>query len=306
MNYLSEKRFAKRATLWVLLLVTLPQVLRILLNYIYAYEVEGNLDYDTLGTVLNYAVYFLGPVSFFAGIGAVIYLTFLYGMHEGGEWILALYGAYGLAYLLLRVISNYTFGLVAYAFVAAATVFSLFAWLKSGKRPSALVAATLVLPLFGGMMILFSASVPTVDEILENALYAMANLSFEMLFLVTAGRIANALRERVLGRVTGKDVDIAIGRRFLPWQNPILAAFALTDLLYALLLSIDRITFTAETVKEYGWPVNSSEWVSFFYPYLELVALFVVGYAMMLLIGGRIESAFLATNQETASSSRRA
>lgn len=297
MKYLTEQRFAERATRWVLLLAALPQALRILLNFIYTYEVEGNIAYRGVGTVLTYAVEFLGPVSFFAGLGAVIYLTFLYGMHEGGEWILALYGAYGLAYLLLYVIGNYTFGVASYAFVAAATVFALFAWLKGGKQPVAYVIVTLVLPIFGGILILFTSSVPTVDEILENVLYAMANLAFEALLFVTAGRFANAIRSRALEK-SNQSVDIAIGRKLLPWQNPILAAFAVVDLLYVVLLAIDRVRYTVFSVGEYGFPVNTQEWVSFFYPYIELVALFLVGYAMMLLMAGRLESSFLLSNEE--------
>lgn len=297
MNYPTEQRFSRRATRWVLLLATLPQALRILLNFIYAYEVEGNVTYRGIGTVLTYGVEFLGPVSFFAGLGAVIYLTFLYGMHEGGEWILALYGAYGLAYLLLYVTEHYTFGVGSYVFVATATLFAVFAWLKGGRRPMAYVTATLLLPIFGGMLILFTTTVPSVDVVLQNALYAMANLAFEVLLFATAGRLANAIRCRVLEK-NDKSVDIALGRRLFPWQNPILTTFAVVDLLYVLLLSIDRVQFTVASVTEYGWPVNTEEWVSFFYPYLELVALFVVGYAMMLLMAGRLESSFLLSNEE--------
>lgn len=296
MASLTEERFAKRSCLWAFLLGTLPQVLRIFLNFIYAYEIEGNIAYDTIGNVLLFAVDFLGPVSFFAGFGVVIYVTFLYGMKAGGEWLVALYGAYGLVYLLLYVIGDYSFGVVAFAFAAALFAFMLFSWLKGGRRPIAVAAATLCLPILGGTVILFATSAPSSDILLEYFLYGVANLGFELLLLVTAGRLANAFRLRAIEK-GGNSADIAVGRKLFPWQNPVLAVCALIAAIYVILLAIDPAVYAINTIREYGLPVNAEEWMSLFYSYLELLVIYLVGYAVMLLTVGRIENAFILSQE---------
>ena len=294
----SQKRFLKITSLWALLLVTLPQVLRLLLDAIYSYEIEGNIAYDTAGDVLLFLSDFLGPVSFFAGFGIVIYLTFLYGMKAGGEWIIALYGGYGLIYLLLNyVIPDYTFGVAAFSVAAVVFAFVLFLWLRGGRAPVAVAAATLCLPLIGGMLILFATSSADTETLFSHFLYGLASLGLELLLYVTAGRIANAFRLRAIEK-GGQSADIAVGRKLFPWQNPVLCVCALTAVFYVLLHTVDPFLYSYESVREYGWPVNGEEWLSLFYPYLELLVVLIVGYAVMLLTVGRIEAAFLQTASE--------
>lgn len=304
MQTVSEKRFLKTTCLWVLLLGTLPQVLRLVLDFIYAYEIEGNVAYDTLGQVIGFASDFLGPLSFFAGFGAVIYLTFLYGMRQGGEWIIALYGGYGLVYLLLSyVIVDYTFGVAAFALVAMTVVFVLFGWLRGGLLPVAIAVATLCLPLLGGMATLFATSAVSDETLFLHFLYGLASLGLELLLFVTAGRMANAFRLRAIDK-GGDSADIAVGRKLFPWQNPVLAVCALMAGIYVVIHTIEPIRYASESVKEYGWPVNAEEWLSLFYPYLELLIVFVVGYAVMLLMVGRIEAAFLRTEEKKGARGR--
>ena len=293
MNYLTEKRFSARALRVVLLLSTLPQVLRILLNLIYEYALAGNNRFDsTWVSLVTMAADLLGIISLFAGLTAVIYLVFLDGLKEGGEWIIALIGAYGLAVLLLAVIEDPGFGVIAFSVSSAATLFVLISWLRGFRRVAVTVAVTLFLSVVGGIVILLTTSIPSTDILLTSVLYGLINMGLELLLVAIAARLAAILRRRALAR-GGNGADISIGRRFFPKGNPVLRTCLLTAGLYAILLTVNALSYSISSLEEYGPPVNGQEWFSLFQPYLEYAVLFVICYVVMLVTAVTLENAFL-------------
>ncbi len=288
--------FTVRALRLVLLLVILPQLLRALANWSYAFFLEGDVRFDaTLTGWIPLTANFLGSFSLFAGLATVIYLVFLDGLREGGEWLIALIFAYSLALLLLAVIEDPGFGLAAFSISGAASVFALLKWTKGNPLPMVAVMAAYALTIVGGMFILFTTSFPSIDSILSSLLYGLMNLGLELLLVAVAARLAFLLRRRALRR-GGSRVDIAVGSRILPKGHPILLCFLLMDGLYAAILTISSLIESFALVSEYGWPVNSQEWFSLFEPYLEIAVLFAVGYAAMLLMANRLEQAFFSSN----------
>ncbi len=293
MNYLTEKHFSARALRVVLLLAALPQVLRIVLNLIYEYAFAGNNRFDPAVTSLvTVAADLLGTVALFAGLASVIYLTFLDGLREGGEWIIALVGAFGLAILLLAVIEDPGFGVIAFSVSAAASLFVFFSWLKGYRAVAVTVVVTLFLSVLGGFVILLATTVPSVDTLLTSLLYGLINFGFELLLLAVAVRLAALFRQRAIAKGDG-GADISIGHRFFPRGNPVLRTFLLVAGIYIALLTVNAITYSVATVEEYGLPVNGQEWFSLFQPYLEYAVLFVLSYVVMLVTAARLENAFL-------------
>ena len=299
MQAITDKRFTDRALKTVLLLCTLPQLLRIAVNFFLQYEVAGNMAYPAaLETVLLLLAEFLGTVSVFAGFAAVVYPVFLYGLKAGGEWILALVGAYGLAALLLYVVESPDFGVIVFAASASLTVFALVLWLKGCLPPVITVVVTLFLPLVGGLVIVCTTTVPSVDSLFLSILYALISVGWELLVLAAAARLASFFRARAIEK-GGKHADISIGKRIFPHGNPVLGVLCLVGAVYTLILCIDPLLYSVELVREYGWPVNAGEWFSLFSPYLERLIFFLVGYAVMLFTAGRLEHAFLRSQAES-------
>ncbi|MBE6637527.1 MAG: hypothetical protein E7618_06980 [Ruminococcaceae bacterium] len=298
MQVLTEKRFTERALRLVLFLCVLPQCLRLFLNFFLEYEILGNLAYpDALVTALTLLAECLGTVSIFAGITAVVYTVFLYGLRAGGEWILALIGAYGLAALLLAVVEEPSFGVIVFTASAAVTIFALFLWLKGCFAPTIAVIVTLFLPTVGGLVIVLTTTVPSVDSLFLSILYALISIGYELLVLAVAARLASFFRARAIEK-GGKSADISIGKRVLPKGNPVLTVLILVCTLYTLILCIDPLLYSIESISEYGWPVNAGEWFSLFSPYLERLIFFIVGYVVMLFTAGRMETAFLHSQDE--------
>lgn len=295
MQHITEKRFTGQSLRLVLLLCTLPQLLRIALNFIYEYFLYGNLHFEgTVTSLVTVAADFLGTVSLFAGLAAVIYWVFLDGLREGGEWIIALIGAYGLAVLLLAVIEDPGFGVIAFSVTAAASLFVFFLWMKGNKKVAVAVTATLFLTVVGGMVILCTTTVPSVETLLTAVLYGLINFGLELLLFAMAARVAQAFRRRAIEKSDTGGADISIGHRLLPKGNPVLRTFLLVDGLYTLLLAISAVVNSVTLIAEYGLPVNAQEWFSLFEPYLELTVLFILGYAVMLFMAARLEHAFVA------------
>jgi len=297
MQYITEKKFTVSSLRWVLLLATLPQVLRIALNLIYEYFLYGNNRFDpAVASLATVAADFLGVISLFAGLAAVVYLVFLDGMREGGEWIIALIGAYGLAVLLLAVIEDPGFGVIAFSVSAAATLFTFFTWMKGNKRIAIAVTVTLFLAVIGGMVILLATTVPSVDMLLSSILFGLINFGLELLLMAAAARIALGFRRRAIAK-GGNGADISIGNRLLPKGNPVLRCFLVVDGIYAALLTVSSLIDSISLLTEYGLPVNGQEWFSLFEPYIEIAVLFVLGYAVMLFMAARLENAFIAAEE---------
>ena len=297
MKYLTEQRYLTRANGLACLFCLLPQLLRFVLNFISEYAVAGNVAYSYLNTYLLLAADFFGTVSFYAAIAVVIYTVFLYGMRQGGEWIMALIAVYVLSVLLLSVVEDVGFGVVSFAISITATVYALFAWIKGGRKTVTVALATLVVPILSGLVILSVTTVPTADELLASILYGFISLGFEVLLLTVAGRLAAAFRRSAIEK-GGANADISLAGKFLPIGNPVLKTMLWTDLGYAIILLISTFVESSTLVKEYGWPVNGQEWFSLFYPYIEVLLMALAGYVVMRLVAGRLEQAFLAAEEE--------
>ncbi len=297
MQYVTEKKFTASALRFVLMFGTLPQVLRIVLNLVYEYFLYGNNKYDpALVSLVSVAADFLGVISLFASLAAVIYPVFLDGMREGGEWIIALVGAYGLAVLLLSVIEDPGFGVIAFSVSAAATLFAFFTWMKGNKRIAVAVTVTLFLSVVGGTVILLATAVPSADMLLSSILFGLINFGLELLLMDAAARIALGFRRRAIAK-GGNGADISIGNRILPKGNPVLRCFLAVDGIYAVLLTVNSLVESISLLTEYGLPVNGQEWFSLFEPYLEIAVLFVLGYAVMLFMAARLENAFISAEE---------
>ncbi len=304
MQALTEPRFTARAVRTVLLLSTLPQLLRFVLNFLLEYVLYGNRDVsETASTVLSAAASFLGTVSLCAGWGALIYLVFLFGIGRGGEWLIAMIGVYVLSLLLLSVVESAVFGFAAFALSAGFTVSMLFVWMKNGRRPLVWIAATPLLSVIGGYLIFCATTRPTAAGKMSALAYGFLNFALEMLLTAVAARIAGLFRRRAVSGA-GRTADIAIGGRILPGKHPVLRSFVLTDLLYVLILTASALAETVPLVAEYGWPVNGAEWFSLFRPYLEAAVFFLVGYAVMVFTTVRLEAAFLLSEEEASAAGR--
>lgn len=298
MSYPVKTPFAKSALRLILLLGALPQILRIALNLIYEYAFYGNHRYDpALTSLMTVAADFFGVIALFACLAAVVYLVFLDGMREGGEWIIALVGAYGLAVLLLSVVEDLGFGVIAFSVSAAATLFAFFTWMKGHKPVAAAAVATLFLSVVGGTVILVTTTVPSVDTLLAALLFGLINFGLEVLLLAAAARIALLFRRHAI-RKQGNGVDISLGNRILPEGNPVLRCFLVMDGLYTAFLTVSALIDSISLIAEYGLPVDGQEWFSLLQPYIEIAVLFVLGYAVMLFTAARLENAFLSSQED--------
>ena len=84
MKKIFASQFEKRAALAAFIMCFLPQLIRIVLNCIYSYEIEGNLAYSTsVDALFVYGADVLGKLSFFASFGISAYLAFAGGMRRG-------------------------------------------------------------------------------------------------------------------------------------------------------------------------------------------------------------------------------
>ncbi len=297
----TKNAFAGKALILTLLLSTLPRLLRILLDFLNEYVFRGNLNYsEALVSTVTMASRFLGTVSLFAGLAAVIYLAFLGGVRRGGEWVLALIAGYGISVLVLSLTPDVGLGAVLFSLSVAAILTAILLWLKEGRAVAVTVVITLSLSVFGGLFILIATTVPTLDELLEGSLYGLINLGLELLLMAVALCVAGWLRRRAV-RKGGDSADIRIGARILPKGNPVLVTFLLVDALYTLLLVIGAVSDILTWIENYDLPVNGAEWLSLLSPLMVYAVLFLVAYAVMLFTAGRLESAYLASRNDTES-----
>ncbi len=273
------------------------QALRAIINYIYEYSINGNHLYTSLGTVMAIASEFLGSLSVFAGYGIIIYLVFLYGMKNGGEWTLALIAEYGLVYFLTFYIGNLTFGITAAALTSALLATVYLIWTKGCREISALIFATMLLPYLAGTLIFCSTTVVSVDSLIFHLMYGFLNLGTDFLVIIVIARLANLIRSRAISGGAGS-ANISIGKKILPRGNPLLKTILFADIIYTGIGLFGAVTETHSILSEYGAPINSSEWITLVSPYIKLVLYFVVGYAVMLFIASKLESAFITAEDE--------
>ncbi len=271
----------------------LPQLLRIILSCIYEYEVAGNYMYPTLvGDICLYGADILGQFSFFSILGSLIYLSARNGLNGGGELPVLIIGLYIALYYVQSAISNTAFTLAVFVFSAVMTALGIILSAKKNRGAYALAGAILAVPLLGGIVQLYASDiVPTVDDIVFLESYAVANLVFELLFILVACRAAKFLNEKMTGEIllTGKLISV---------KNPVLLAMLIFDALYIILSLIEPTVDIIDNLMEYGPPVNYAEWMSIIGVYAEYLIIFVIGYASMRFTAGLIESAYEKSEEE--------
>ena len=247
---------------------------------------------------------FLGVVSLFAGLAAVIYLAFRDGVKGGGEWVIALIAGYILAVSLSAaggLGGKEAFGLGLFFLLAAATATALLVWLKQRRRIAVTVMITYFLSVVGGLGILITTVVPSKEELFQGLLTGLLNFGLEVLLLTVALRLVAVFRHRAIQK-EGERADFSVGNRILPKGNPILRTFLWADILYtgffAVQTLVSAVSYTVRFYENYGAPVNRQDWILILYQYQPLLTyavLFAAGYAVMLFVAGRLESAYLSS-----------
>lgn len=282
-----EKSFEGKALITVLLVCALPQILRIILNFIYAYEIEGNISYGAVAEIIfGVLPEVLGKISFFSVMGCAIYLALIGHLKTGVEWTLMLTVTYGMAYALLYTGGDYRLVMSLFFICTAATVFACIYWLKSHKKVMVSLVATLCLSILGGVIVLYASYTPSVDEIIEGVFYGTVNLGFEMLMIVGACIMANALGKR-------RVASLSVSGKLISLKNPAMLTMLVFSLLFVLLSAISPTVEIVQSIIEYGPPVNTGEWLSIVKIYAELIIIFVIGYLSMRFGAGRLEGCYI-------------
>lgn len=289
MKKLFSSKLEKRAALTAFIMCFLPQLIRIILNCIYSYEIEGNLAYSaSVDALFVYGADVLGKLSFFASFGISAYLAFAGGMKRGKEWFLALTAAYVFAYILLTYVDNYLFGILTYLLCTILTITAFFVWMKIGKAVLTIICVSLFMSVIGGILTVFASGVPSDVELLFYSLYGMANYGFELLLVLLASILCDIFYAS--SKQKGRD-ELYISGVLFSLRRPVLASILISDIIFVLINSVSPTMNIISSIIEYGPPVNTAEWLSIFYVYLELILVFVFGYAVMRLSAGIVERA---------------
>ena len=289
---MSKTKFDRRASLIAFLLCVLPQIIRIILNCIYVYEVEGNISYNaTLGVVLSSGAELLGRLSFFSAFGIAVYVSAVYGMKRGGEWLIGIVALYGVAYLLLVAAESYLFGVIAYLICAVATVAALCLWIKGGGLVYATVCAGLFLSVIGGLATVFATGSINAEKLLYYCFYGLINFGFELILVLCACRLCVIM-------VTRGGGFTSVAGRLISLRDPILAPLFILNTVFALIITVEPTVGVVDSLMEYGAPVNTAEWVSLISIYGRLVLIFLLGYVVMRLSAGLTEGAYLRFSEK--------
>jgi hypothetical protein len=188
----TSTRFGRRALLLTLLLSTLPRLLRILLNFLNEYVFYGNLNYDeALVSTVTVAADFLGTVSLFAGLAAVIYMAFIGGVRKGGEWVFALIAGYGLSVLILSLSPDIGLGAVLFSLSTVAILLAILLWMKKGRAVAVAVAVTFFLTVIGGTQKSKTTNTFDTYKRLTKKTAAIGSSSFVKNFTYTKTRVTN-------------------------------------------------------------------------------------------------------------------
>lgn len=293
MDFISEKKAERRIGLLILLLCLLPQLLRVALSCIYEYEVAGNYMYPTLvGDLCLYGADILGQFSFFSILGSLIYMSARNALKGGGETALLVIGLYIALYYIQSALSSTVFTLSVFVISAVMTALVIILSARKNKRAFALATAILTVPILGGIVQLYASSViPSADDIVFLISYALANVIFELLFILVACRTSSFLNDKMTGGIslTGKLVSA---------KNPVMLTMLVFDALYIVLSLIQPTVEIVQNLIEYGPPVNSSEWMSIIGVYVEYVMIFIIGYASMRFTAGLIENTYTRAEEE--------
>lgn len=290
---ISTKRFEKKTSIIAFFLCIVPQLLRIVINCIYAYEIEGNINYDIVTeAIFIYSADILGKLAFFSAFGIAVYLAFVNGMKKGGEWFIGLCGMYFIAYILLVTVNDYLFGIMAYLLCAVASLVVFLFWTKSNKGTVGLICIALFLSVVGGVATLFVSEAPSITMLLYSCFYGCANYGFELLLLIGACRLCVLLSSVFAGR---KRNDLDISAKLMSFKNPVLLSLFSILTLFILISAVTPTINVIDSVIEYGPPVNAEEWYSIFKIYAELIIIYLIGYIAMRFSAGRIESAYYST-----------
>lgn len=293
MDFISEKKATKRIVLLTFLIGVLPQLLRIVINCFYAYEVAGNHVYPQI--VSDLCVYggnILGQFSFFSILGILVYLSARNGLKGGGEITLLIVGLYAVLYCIQNVIPSASTTLFIFMISALMTALAVILSARKNVITHLLATLALAVSILGGIILLSTSGVALpIDDVLFFISYAEANLVIELLFVLVACRISKFLSGKMKGEmfITGKLVS---------GKNPVLLTMLIFDALYVLLSLITPTLGVIENIKEYGPPVNSAEWMSIIGVYLEALIIFVIGYASMRFSAGLIEGTYTRSEAE--------
>ncbi len=291
-NY-SEKRFYKRAVSITVIACLVLQAVCATVSYIYAYSIDGTVSDGSVWTVINSALEFLGQISVFSGYGIIGYLVFLYGQRKGGEWLIALAAGYFLIYFLIFFIGDVSFALGASALTAIILVGAYLYWTKSCHGISLIVFGSMLIPYIGATALEIANGAFVVEQLLIEI---FLNLGINILFITVAARICNYFRTKAISG--DGSADISIGGRILPNGNPVLKAFFVINIGYAIVFLIPTVIETVYELNDYGLPTDANEWYTLLSPYFLSAVNFVLGYAVMLLIATRLEKAFVEETGE--------
>jgi hypothetical protein len=276
-----------------LLLTVLPQILRIVINSIYAYEIEGNIAYGIVVDALCiYSADILGKLAFFSSFGIAVYLSFTNGMKRGGEWFLGLIGMYFVAYVLLIAVNDYLFGITAYLICAALSLFAFLFWTKKNRGTIIVICLGLFLSIIGGVISLFASEAPSLTMILYSCFYGFANYGFELLLIIGACRLCVLLTGAFAHK---KRSELDVAGKLISFKNPVMLSLFSVLTLFVLISAVSPTINVIESIIEYGPPVNAEEWYSIFKIYAELLLIFLIGYIAMRFSAGRVESAYYAS-----------
>ncbi len=290
---ISKNSFEKKTFSLAFFLCVIPQLLRIVLNCIYAYEIEGNINYGIVTeAIFIYSADILGKLAFFNAFGIAVYISFVNGMKRGGEWFIGLCGMYFIAYILLVTIDDYLFGIIAYLICAAASLFVFLYWTKKNRATIGLICIAFFLSVVGGVATLFASEAPSAAMLLYSCFYGFANYGFELLLLIGACRLCVLLAAAFADR---KRSELDVSGKLISFKNPILLSLFSILTLFILISAVTPTINVVDSVIEYGPPVNAEEWYSIFKIYAELIVIYLIGYIAMRFSAGRTESLYYSS-----------
>ena len=291
----SNNSFDKKTVRLALILCVLPQVLRIILNAIYTYEIEGNLSYGIItDAIFIYSSDILGKLAFFSSFGIAVYLSFVNGMKRGGEWFLGIIGMYFVSYVLLITVNNYVFGISAYLICAVISLFAFLFWTKGNKVTVAIICSALFLSVIGGVITLFASEAPSIEMLMYSTFYGIANYGFELLLVIGACRLCVMLSGVFADK---KRSELDVSGKIFSFKNPVLLSLFSAITIFILISAVSPTVNVIDSIIEYGPPVNAEEWYSIFKIYAELLLIFLIGYIAMRFSAGRVEGAYYASKE---------
>lgn len=282
---MTDKKRNRFAIKTVLIFSLLPQLLRIIVDVIYSYEIAGNIAYDSWVEVAVLLISdILSKISFFSALGTVICLSSLRPLKDGASWSLLGIVIYGLSYVALYTVKDFYTVFAMFLLTAVISVYIILHFRNGDAGAIAAVLSTLIMPLFGGFAALYASNVPSVDELISVLFYFVANFSLEVILVLSSAVVSNALARKKGGYDKGPEGKI------FSFKNPSMVCMAVFSLAFAVMTSVNPIVEGISFAIDNASIMTGNDWlIRVAEPIADVFILFAVGYLIMRIIYGVLE-----------------